>query len=127
MFPATGPFGSEWHRNTGPKQDMSRATPLILATAIFMENMDSTVIATSLAAIARLTERGIGIATLPRGCDLSGPGLCELDVNATLPPLPLYCVWRRSSDAAIYQAIADLARGCAEQHQLRSRRPTTEG
>ncbi len=31
---------------------MSRATPLILATAIFMENMDSTVIATSLAAIA---------------------------------------------------------------------------
>lgn len=31
---------------------MSRNTPLILATAIFMENMDSTVIATSLAAIA---------------------------------------------------------------------------
>jgi EmrB/QacA subfamily drug resistance transporter len=52
MFPAIGPSGSERHRNTGPKQDMSRATPLILATAIFMENMDSTVIATSLAAIA---------------------------------------------------------------------------
>ena len=32
---------------------MSRTTPLILATAVFMENMDSTVIATSLAAIAR--------------------------------------------------------------------------
>ena len=31
---------------------MSRTTPLILATALFMENMDSTVIATSLAAIA---------------------------------------------------------------------------
>ncbi|MFK4811984.1 MFS transporter [Devosia sp. ZW T5_3] len=31
---------------------MSRITPLILATALFMENMDSTVIATSLAAIA---------------------------------------------------------------------------
>lgn len=31
---------------------MSRSTPLILATALFMENMDSTVIATSLAAIA---------------------------------------------------------------------------
>jgi hypothetical protein len=31
---------------------LSRATPLILATALFMENMDSTVIATSLAAIA---------------------------------------------------------------------------
>lgn len=31
---------------------MSRSTPLILATAVFMENMDSTVIATSLAAIA---------------------------------------------------------------------------
>jgi len=31
---------------------VSRTTPLILATALFMENMDSTVIATSLAAIA---------------------------------------------------------------------------
>jgi EmrB/QacA subfamily drug resistance transporter len=31
---------------------LSRITPLILATALFMENMDSTVIATSLAAIA---------------------------------------------------------------------------
>ncbi|MBD8065101.1 MFS transporter [Devosia sp. PTR5] len=31
---------------------MSRTVPLILATALFMENMDSTVIATSLAAIA---------------------------------------------------------------------------
>ncbi|SEP73242.1 drug resistance transporter, EmrB/QacA subfamily [Devosia sp. YR412] len=31
---------------------MSRVVPLILATALFMENMDSTVIATSLAAIA---------------------------------------------------------------------------
>jgi EmrB/QacA subfamily drug resistance transporter len=31
---------------------VSRITPLILATALFMENMDSTVIATSLAAIA---------------------------------------------------------------------------
>ena len=31
---------------------MTRTTPLILATAVFMENMDSTVIATSLAAIA---------------------------------------------------------------------------
>ncbi len=31
---------------------MSRTIPLILATAVFMENMDSTVIATSLAAIA---------------------------------------------------------------------------
>lgn len=75
---------------------------------------------TSLAAIARLTERGIGIATLPRGCDLSGPDLCELDVNATLPSLPLYCISRRSSDAAIYKAIADLALHCAEQHQARN-------
>jgi EmrB/QacA subfamily drug resistance transporter len=32
---------------------VSRSMPLILATAVFMENMDSTVIATSLAAIAR--------------------------------------------------------------------------
>ena len=31
---------------------MSRIVPLILATALFMENMDATVIATSLAAIA---------------------------------------------------------------------------
>ena len=35
------------------QQTTSRVTPLILATALFMENMDSTVIATSLAAIAR--------------------------------------------------------------------------
>ena len=35
------------------QQTTSRVTPLILATALFMENMDSTVIATSLAAIAQ--------------------------------------------------------------------------
>jgi EmrB/QacA subfamily drug resistance transporter len=34
------------------KTDVSRTVPLILATALFMENMDATVIATSLAAIA---------------------------------------------------------------------------
>jgi len=39
---------------TGPSQKpaLSRLTPLILAVALFMENMDSTVIATSLPAIA---------------------------------------------------------------------------
>lgn len=72
---------------------------------------------TSMAAIARLTRRGLGIATLPLACDLAGPGLYELDVDAKLPALPLYCVWRRSSDAATYKAIADLARACAERHQ----------
>jgi DNA-binding transcriptional LysR family regulator len=72
---------------------------------------------TSMAAIARLTQRGLGIATLPRRCDLAGPGLYELDVDAELPALPLYCVWRRSSDAATYKAIAELARSCAERHQ----------
>lgn len=71
---------------------------------------------TSLAAISRLTERGLGIATLPRGCDVSGPGLWEIEVDAVLPHLPLYCIWRRSSDAAIYKAIAELARTCAERH-----------
>ncbi|SNT73758.1 LysR family transcriptional regulator [Paracoccus seriniphilus] len=75
---------------------------------------------TSISAIARLTERGLGIATLPRGCDLAGPDLCELQVDATLPDLPLYCVWRRNSDAAIYRAIADLARTCAEAHRAAS-------
>ncbi|MBY6144775.1 LysR family transcriptional regulator [Mameliella alba] len=73
---------------------------------------------TSMAAIARLTKRGLGVATLPRACDLAGPGLCELDVDAALPPLPLYCIWRRSSDAAIYKAIAGLAQTCAERHQM---------
>lgn len=72
---------------------------------------------TSMAAIARLTERGLGIATLPTACDLTGPGLCALDVDAELPPLPLYCIWRRNSDAAIYKAIADLADSCAKRHQ----------
>lgn len=75
---------------------------------------------TSISAIARLTERGLGVATLPRGCDLAGPGLCELQVDARLPDLPLYCVWRRNSDAAIYEAIADLARTCAEAHRTAS-------
>ena len=52
MFRVIGP----WSRSESPKRaaiDVSRATPLILATALFMENMDSTVIATSLAAIAQ--------------------------------------------------------------------------
>ena len=72
---------------------------------------------TSMAAIARLTQRGLGIATMPLACDLAGPGIYELDVDAELPPLPLYCIWRRSSDVATYKAIADLARVCAERHQ----------
>lgn len=72
---------------------------------------------TSMAAIARLTERGLGIATLPLACDLAGPGLCLLDVDADLPSLPLFCIWRRSSDASTYKAIAELARACAERHQ----------
>jgi EmrB/QacA subfamily drug resistance transporter len=38
--------------HAAPAKQVSRITPLILATALFMENMDSTVIATSLAAIA---------------------------------------------------------------------------
>lgn len=72
---------------------------------------------TSISAIARLTERGLGVATLPRGCDLAGPDLVELAVDAALPDLPLFCVWRRNSDAAIHRAIADLARLCAEAHR----------
>src|ERR1700728_904094 len=36
-----------------PPQPNDRMVPLIIATALFMENMDSTVIATSLPAIAR--------------------------------------------------------------------------
>ncbi len=39
-------------REQHPTGRMSRVTPLVLAVALFMENMDSTVIATSLAAIA---------------------------------------------------------------------------
>jgi DNA-binding transcriptional LysR family regulator len=72
---------------------------------------------TSMAAIARLTQRGLGIATLPLTSDLAGPELCQLNVDAKLPPLPLYCIWRRSSDAATYKAIADLAGVCAERHK----------
>lgn len=72
---------------------------------------------TSMAAIAKLTERGLGISTLPLACDLTGPGLRELDVEGEIPPLPLFCVWRRNSDAAIYKAIADLACDCAKRHQ----------
>ncbi|MFW2589842.1 LysR family transcriptional regulator [Sagittula sp. SSi028] len=72
---------------------------------------------TSMAAIARLTRRGLGVATLPRASDLDGPGLAELDVDGTLPGLPLYCLWRRSTDAGVYKAISELATDCAFQHQ----------
>ncbi|MEP3346075.1 MAG: LysR family transcriptional regulator [Litoreibacter sp.] len=78
---------------------------------------------TSMAAIARLTQRGLGIATLPLASDLSGPELFPIDVDAQLPPLPLYCIWRRSSDAATYKAIADLAQACAERHQRLAHSP----
>ncbi len=78
---------------------------------------------TSMAAIARLTQRGLGIATLPLASDLSGPELFSTNVYAQLPLLPLYCIWRRSSDAASYKAIADLARACAERHQRLAQRP----
>lgn len=40
------------HRNSYPDTRLNRTIPLILAVALFMENMDSTVIATSLPAIA---------------------------------------------------------------------------
>lgn len=79
---------------------------------------------TSMAAIARLTQRGLGIATLPLASDLSGPEVFPINVDAQLPPLPLYCIWRRSSDAATYKAIADLARACAERHQRLLQPPT---
>src|SRR2546425_8803732 len=43
---------SEPTRTTGPLMPRDRIVPLIVAVALFMENMDSTVIATSLPAIA---------------------------------------------------------------------------
>ena len=53
MFRATRPSPFPRSDRGSPRQlHLSRITPLILATALFMENMDSTVIATSLAAIA---------------------------------------------------------------------------
>jgi EmrB/QacA subfamily drug resistance transporter len=52
MFQATLPSPRSERPPDRQENRLSRATPLILATAIFMENMDSTVIATSLAAIA---------------------------------------------------------------------------
>ena len=78
---------------------------------------------TSMAAIARLTQRGLGVATLPLASDLSGPELFPINVDAQLPPLPLFCIWRRSSDAETYKAIADLARTCAERHQRLAQPP----
>jgi hypothetical protein len=48
--------------------------------------------------------------TLPHGLRPAGPGIYELDVDAKLSPLPLYCIWRRSSDVATYETSADLAR-----------------
>ena len=53
MFRATSAWPSTRSDRGLPRQiAVSRIVPLILATALFMENMDATVIATSLAAIA---------------------------------------------------------------------------
>lgn len=71
---------------------------------------------TSLAAIVRLTERGLGVATLPCGSDLESGSLVRLDIDARLPDLPLYCTWHQTSDADLYRAIADLAASCAQAH-----------
>ncbi|MBB3995846.1 DNA-binding transcriptional LysR family regulator [Sulfitobacter undariae] len=71
---------------------------------------------TSLAAIVRLTERGLGVATLPCGFDMGKGTLVRLDLDARLPDLPLYCLWHKTSDADLYGAISALAASCAEAH-----------
>jgi EmrB/QacA subfamily drug resistance transporter len=54
MSPAIAPSPTRSDRIFDPaNKPLSRVLPLILATALFMENMDSTVIATSLVTIAR--------------------------------------------------------------------------
>ncbi|MEX3314424.1 LysR family transcriptional regulator [Sulfitobacter sp. PS-8MA] len=126
---AMGWFGPEGMRDEALTLSDVASSPLITFTrnsrphanvlSLFSEQgLRPTIVhcITSLAAIARLTRRGLGIATLPLGCDLAGPGLHKLEVDAELPSLPLYCVWRRSSDAATHKAIAELARACAERH-----------
>ncbi len=76
---------------------------------------------TSLAAIARLTERGLGVATLPRDSDIISDALVRLDLDASLPTLPLYCIWRETSDAPLFREIAQLAATCAQMHGEASR------
>ncbi|WP_394199053.1 LysR family transcriptional regulator [Litoreibacter albidus] len=71
---------------------------------------------TSLAAIVRLTERGLGVATLPCGSDLESRTLVRLNLEAQLPDLPLYCTWHQTSDAELYRAISELAVACAKAH-----------
>ncbi len=71
---------------------------------------------TSLSAIVRLTERGLGVATLPCSFDLESSALVQLDMVAQLPALPLYCTWRETSDAPLYRAIGELASACAQAH-----------
>jgi DNA-binding transcriptional LysR family regulator len=72
---------------------------------------------TSLAAIVRLTERGLGVATLPSGFDLGTGSLVRLDIDAKLPDLPLYCTWHKTSDADLYRVISELAVSCAKAHR----------
>nr|WP_067293330.1 LysR family transcriptional regulator [Marinobacterium profundum] len=76
---------------------------------------------TSLDAIVRLTERGLGVATLPCGSDLESSSLVRLDLEAQLPALPLYCTWRETSDSSLYRAIGELAAACAQAHALASK------
>ena len=52
MLTALWSAPSQYLRNRYPDTPLNRTLPLILAVALFMENMDSTVIATSLPAIA---------------------------------------------------------------------------
>jgi DNA-binding transcriptional LysR family regulator len=71
---------------------------------------------TSLAAIALLTQRGLGVATLPAGSDVESNGLVQLNFKADLPALPLYCTWRETSDTPLYYAISQLAKTRADAY-----------
>jgi len=70
----------------------SRLTPM--SSRLFSDRASASSIVhciTSDGSDCRLTQRGLGNATLATGCDLAGPAHYELDVDAKLPPLP-FCL-----------------------------------
>jgi len=101
-----------------PKLNDDRIVPLIVAVALFMENMDSTVIATSLPAIAR------AIGTNPLALKLAVTSYRSRSASrrAAGPPT----VSARVTSSASPSAFSSSARS-AVPHRVRSRNSLSPG
>jgi DNA-binding transcriptional LysR family regulator len=76
----------------------------------------------SVSAMARMVEAGLGIATLPRATlpDLCGAhALRALSCTVELPPLPLYLCWREDPSSLELAGVLESAAAHAERPPLR--------